>query len=357
MTLRRYLRSAAVGAACLAALAAAFAVAPAALHGMHHTPPAAVPPGSWTLVFEHPIAGKYEGIAFPDAKHGWVVNARGEILNSMDGGVTWTVQATGLGSLRSVNFIDAKRGFAGTVAGKLYATTNGGTTWTDITSTLPHVPRGFCGMTHVGDRMHIVGRYTGGATDYFFSPDAGKTWRYSDLGALAQGLVDVSFLSNDVGFIGGMAKSDLPNRGSAIILKTTDGGKNWHPVFQHDGGRGYAWKLWPISAKLIYASLQSEDGIYRIVKSMDAGDHWDTLTVATERPKGPGVQGIGFLDENTGWVGGFFRGMWATTDGGHTWTQTQTTDGTINRFARAGGTIFTASTRGVLRYDAHPAHP
>jgi len=318
---------------------------------------AAHAPESWTLIFERPSVAKYEDIAFPDPGHGWVVSARGDILNTADGGLTWTVQASGLGPLRSVDFLDRTHGFAGTVNGKLYTTTDGGSVWTDITSTLPKLARGFCGMTHVGKRIHLVGRYVGNVTDYFYSPDAGKTWQVSDLADLASGLVDVMFLSEKVGFIGGMGRPRAQGLvGSATILKTTDGGQHWHTVFEDNGGRGFAWKLFPVSAKIVYAALQSQDGTYRIAKTTDAGDHWETLIVATGRPMGPAVQGIGFIDANTGWVGGFFKGMYATTDGGHTWAFVPLTDGTINRYERVGNTLVTAGTRGVLRYEPNREH-
>jgi len=307
--------------------------------------------GGWILAHDAPFPGKYEDFAFPDAKNGWLANAGGDILHTADGGATWALQARGLGRLRSVDFLDARRGFAGTINGVLHATTDGGATWTDITSTLPKTTLGFCGMTHVGEHTHIVGKYTGGAADYFFSPDGGRTWRVTDLSQHAYGLVDVSFLDDSVGFIGGQAKVASPGVGPAMILKTTDGGRSWRPVFTHDGGRGFAWKIFPVSSTLIYAGLQSQDGIYRIAKSTDAGDHWLVKNVATDRPQGPGIQGIGFVDERTGWVGGFFAGMYATSDGGETWTAVPMDDRTINRFERVGGSMFTASVRGVLRYD------
>jgi len=320
-------------------------------------PRVAQPGGEWTLVYAHPAVGKYEDISFPDEKHGWVASASGSILVTSDGGTTWSIQAAGLARLRSIHFLDAKHGFAGSLAGVLYETTDGGATWIDITNRLPTPPRGFCGIAHVGKRVYVVGRYNGGVADYFYSPDAGKTWQAKDLLSVADALVNVIFLNEKVGFIGGMGKSKTPagpmGNGPAIILKTTDGGKNWRTVFEHVGGRGYAWKLFPIDSKLIYAGLQSQDGVYRIAKTTDGGDHWDTLTVATGRPMGPAIQGIGFIDAKTGWVGGFFAGMYQTTDGGNTWTFVPQPDAVINRFAKVGHSLFTAGTRGVLRYDAH----
>jgi photosystem II stability/assembly factor-like uncharacterized protein len=308
-------------------------------------------PKTWNLVVDRPIIGKYEDFAFPTRTHGWLVSARGDIVHTADGGATWTEQATGKGALRSVDFLDEQRGYAGTVSGVLYGTTDGGATWTDITSTLPRATKGFCGMTHVGDQVHIVGKYTGGAADYFFSPDGGRTWRVTSLLNLAQGLVDVMFLDASTGFIGGMSHTGPPGAGPATILKTTDGGRTWRTVFTHDGGRGFAWKLWPITTKLIYAALQSQDGIYRVAKTVDGGDTWQVKIAATGRPEGPGVQGIGFLDANTGWIGGFFQGMYATTDGGETWAAVPIPDRTINRFEKLGDSLITAGTRGILRYD------
>jgi photosystem II stability/assembly factor-like uncharacterized protein len=321
-------------------------------YGATHASGALSQAGSWSLLLDRPYPGKYEDFAFPNARHGWLTSSAGDILHSADSGATWVVQATAVGRLRSIDFIDEKRGFAGSINGQLFGTTDGGTTWQNITSSLPRPTLGFCGITHVGDKVHIVGKYTGGAADYYYSPDGGKTWSVTSLGNLAQGLVDVSFISESVGFIGGMAKAGDPGSGPAVILKTTDGGRNWRPVFQHDGGRGFAWKIFPMSATLLYASLQSQDGIYRIAKSTNGGEKWEVLTVATGRATGPAIQGVGFIDENTGWVGGFFEGMYQTTDGGRTWKAVTSADRSINRFERVGGRLFTASRRGVLRYAA-----
>jgi photosystem II stability/assembly factor-like uncharacterized protein len=318
-------------------------------------PGTAVQSNGWRLVHDRPLSGKYEDFAFPTEKDGWLASAHGDIVHTSDGGVTWTDQATGLGRLRSIDFLDTKRGFAGTINGVLYRTVDGGASWSDITLSLPRRTQGFCGITHVGDRVHIVGKYTGGAADYFYSPDGGKTWTVQDLKPLAYGLVDVMFLDASIGFIGGQANPTgtvKPGSGPALLLKTTDGGKTWRPVFTHDGGRGFVWKLFPITSKLIYAAMQSQDGTYRVAKTIDGGEHWDVLIAATGRPAVPAVQGVGFIDEHTGWIGGFFAGMYATTDGGKTWTAVPTEDVMINRFEKVGRSLFTAGTRGILRYDA-----
>lgn len=297
-----------------------------------------------------PIAGRYEDISFATEKDGWIATAEGEILHSADGGTTWTVQASGLGHVRSIDFLDKKRGFAGTLDGRLYATSDAGVTWTDITTKLPITAKGFCGITHFGNDVHAVGRYVGGAADYIFSADGGATWRSSDLRHIAEGLVDIAFVSRSVGFIGAMSKSSVANEGSATILKTMDKGRSWRPVYKDDSGRGFVWKLFPVSEKLIFAALQSQDRRYRIAKTRDGGEHWETITVATGQPRGIRVQGIGFLDANTGWIGGYFQGMYATKNGGLTWTEVVMPDAMINRYEKVGKSVFTAGSRGILRY-------
>lgn len=150
-----------------------------------------------------------------------------------------------------------------------------------------------------------------------------------------------------------MAPSDIANNGSATILRTIDGGRSWRVVYVHDGGRGFAWKLWPVAGGVVFAALQSQDGVYRVAKSVNGGETWETLVVAVGRPYGFGVQGIGFLNARIGWVGGFFRGLYGTTDGGKKWFPEALPDSVINRFELVGASLITAGSRGVLRYGAN----
>src|SRR4051794_29588547 len=87
----------------------------------------------WDFVFDKAFSGKYEDFAFPTSLEGWLISARGEIFHSGDGGLSWSIQATDKGALRSIDFIDKKRGFAGTLGGVLYGTKDGGVTWSDVT--------------------------------------------------------------------------------------------------------------------------------------------------------------------------------------------------------------------------------
>jgi photosystem II stability/assembly factor-like uncharacterized protein len=307
--------------------------------------------GTWELLFEHPITTKHEGLSFPDPQHGWLISDQGDIFATSDGGTTWQPQATGLGHLRSLEFVSSTLGFAGTLGGVMYRTTDGGANWVDITDGFAPQPIGFCGIAHVGNTVHVVGRYAN-AADYYRSTDGGLTWSFQSFGSTAQGLVDVVFLNQQVGFIGGRANQQTSPTGSAIIYKTTDGGLTWRPVFVGNYGTGWAWKIYPVSDQVIYVALASTDGTYRVGKSVDGGEEWSVQIVVSGQQPDPrsGVQGIGFLDEEVGWVGGFFNGMYATTNGGATWHWVTTPGGLVNRYRLTGGQLYTASTAGVLRY-------
>ena len=171
------------------------------------------------------------------------------------------------------------------------------------------MPVGFCGIYHLGNKVYVVGRYEG-ATDFYSSADGGATWQYHDMSALALGLVDVAFVSDSVGFISGTSRSGTLVPGPPTILKTTDGGQTWRTVFIDGTANGWAWKIFPAAPGVLYVSLETDDGLYRVAKSTDGGDSWRSQTVATNQPLGlstnAGIQGIGFLDANVvGWVGGF----------------------------------------------------
>jgi photosystem II stability/assembly factor-like uncharacterized protein len=74
-------------------------------------------------------------VSFVDANTGTVVGTDGTILRTIDGGNTWTPQASGTtNDLRAVSFADANHGTAVGDLGTILRTTDGGDTWTLQTS-------------------------------------------------------------------------------------------------------------------------------------------------------------------------------------------------------------------------------
>src|SRR5690606_10732782 len=78
------------------------------------------------------------------------------------------------------------------------------------------------------------------------------------------------------------------------------------------------------------------------------GQTWEALTVESLT-----MQGIGFVDEQTGWIGG--RGTpEVTTDGGQTWSPAPDLGQAVNRFAFFGDDLGYASAQRIYRYGDPP---
>jgi len=74
------------------------------------------------------------GVAFPSARRGWAVGAKGTILATTDGGKSWVAQRSGLTdkALRRVIFSDPTHGWVVVDKWGLLATEDGGDTWTVV---------------------------------------------------------------------------------------------------------------------------------------------------------------------------------------------------------------------------------
>jgi photosystem II stability/assembly factor-like uncharacterized protein len=65
----------------------------------------------------------------------WTVGTTGKILNTTNGGSSWSTQTSGTSeALNGVTFIDASNGWAVGTTGKILNTTNGGSSWSTQTS-------------------------------------------------------------------------------------------------------------------------------------------------------------------------------------------------------------------------------
>ena len=118
-------------------------------------------------------------VFFVDANHAWAVGDGQTILQTSDGGSTWT-QATvdpsiAVASLRSVRFYDAMHGMVLNDQGSALQTTDGGATWTLNTLGYPIMYYG--GQTsfveYDANRIVINSLYGGNAA---MSADGGTTW-------------------------------------------------------------------------------------------------------------------------------------------------------------------------------------
>ncbi len=302
---------------------------------------------TWQQFASQPGTGsRQDDIFFVDENTGWTIeaqntgsNRRGYIYKTTDGGNSWVTQDVRTGThYRALGFTSTTRGFAGnlgagswsnaTDTNPLYETYDGGNTWTVVPG-LPSDVLGICAIQILDSQTIIAaGRVRGpgaglsaatnGGVNMIKSTDNGATWTYIDLssanpniasGEGMGGIMDVHFFDQNNGYVIGMDEEIYTTTVTSAtyhgkIMKTTDGGSTWSEVITVPHLGTYFWKIVFPSPNIGYASLQNNNSGYpniRFYKTIDGGDNWTEQIIPVN---GAFVQGIGFVDETTGWISG-----------------------------------------------------
>lgn len=361
------------GAAALALTALAGA---ALLVGLGPVPGAsasdAKPSPAWRLLPTPPytLNNKQDAIAFASPSLGWYGNGLGRIYKTVDGGLHWQEVWRKPGTyVRALEFIDEKTGFMGNVGPgyfpgvvdrqPLYVTRDGGRSWSPVSMPPGAKVVGICAIDILKDHGRAVairaaGR-VGGPAAVVQSFDGGRTWTVQDLSRLTGMIVDIKFVSPDVGFIAGATDSD-ERRSHAQILKSTDGGRSWRTVYVSRRPVENTWKLAFPTKSTGYVTVLSYDpaaaNVNRFVaKTTDGGETWREMLVAKD--KSFIEYGIAFINARHGWVGGFPRG-YETRDGGATWAPSLGMGLSVNKIrmlpTRTGHRLFSVG-KDVRRLD------
>jgi len=230
----------------------------------------------------------------------WAVGDGGVIINSADGGTTWSTQTSGTtNDLEAVSFFSETQGTVVGTAGTILDTSDGGTTWTTQTS--------------------------GVSSD-------------TATGGMIRGVIStVSRVSATHAFATYYDDSQSKNR----LLSTTNGGTwtNSSPTGDTSGGStiesSFAKDISFIDATQGWGC---NDGGY-ITKTTDAGATWITHDTSTSKD----LKDIFFFDANNGYVVGSDGHIERTTDGGSTWAQVGTSL-TVNK--KLYGVAFASATAG-----------
>lgn len=262
---------------------------------------------------------RFDDVFFINDDVGWAANGYyASVSKTTDGGATWTVQMSNatMGTnyyFRNIEFLDENIGFIGTLDGVFFKTTNGGTTWNIVTNISPN-PLAICGLDAVGtSTIYGCGAYFSPAF-IIKSTDSGTTWQHIDMSAYADGLVEVLFLDENLGYAAGIGVN------GAIVLKTLDGGTTWSEVYNSGISGEYVWKLQTVAGNNndVFGSVESVTGNSgKLIKSFDAGATWTSKNFPDID-----VQAIGFISSTHGWMGGHHTGFFETLDGGDTWINT-----------------------------------
>ncbi len=333
---------------------------------------------------------RYDDVWFLTPERGWAVNSAAQVLRTADGGATW--EETPIPEaiyLRCVGFASESKGWVGSITpGKqLYETHDGGVTWQPVA--LPEgAPAQVCGLSVVNDSVvyasgtnHNGDRVPNRKPRVMRTTDGGKTWTAQEMGEHASLLVDIHFVTPEMGWVvGGKAVPDPgpepPDRPGCtpawrerwdvkpVVLFTDDAGKTWvnrvadladdFPIGE------WGWKIQFLSQDLGFVALEN---FFRaaILKTTDGGESWKRIEVRD--PQGnANLEGIGFVSEEVGWVGGWgscdMRAQFtsATTDGGTTWVDANEVGKNINRFRFLGNpvTVGYACGRTLYKYSSEP---
>jgi len=327
-----------------------------------------------------PVASsRTDDIWFLNPDVGWAVNSNGTIVHTTNGGHSWTVQfqdAPPPGEepvyFRCVGLASPARGWAGTLtAGKtLFDTRDGGATWVRVANLPALAPSAVCGLSVVSERVVFASgtNYPNRPPRMMKTTNGGRTWTAWDMRTWADILIDCFFTSPTRGWVvGGKTTEPVPTRNNVkpVVLLTEDGGRTWVnrvAALQAEFPLGeWGWKIQFLNADLGFVSLENFKA-GAILKTTDGGRTW-ARHVVNDPQRNANLEGVGFVDANHGWVGGWgdanFERLSSseTLDGGLTWRDANEIGKAINRFRFFGSpvTVGYASGETVYKYTAEPA--
>lgn len=287
---------------------------------------------------------KQDDAFFLDAQHGFVASGpEWSIHETRDGGATWTTSLEQQGTFfRALYFVDAMHGFAGNLGTGLssaitdddvmYETTDGGASWAPVTDITGPAPSGICNFDALDeDHIFAVGR-ANGPSHLMTSADGGASWTSIDLGAHLMMAIDVRFSSPTEGVVAGMGPGQ-----TCVVIRTTDAGQTFAPVFTSTTPGSLCWKLDFPSEQVGYLAVQdTTSGPGTFGKTTDGGATWQELPLPIDRAYG--ALAAGFIDEDIGWMVSNDPSLpaYRTFDGGQTWEEEPNLSGPINRFRFPG---------------------
>jgi photosystem II stability/assembly factor-like uncharacterized protein len=220
---------------------------------------------SWDSLTSGLMPDYFCSVNFPTVNTGYVLNSRGPIMKTSNGGVNWSYSYYNYGCIegKSIFFTSSSVGYVVGIEGVLAKTTDGADTWT---------------MIQIGTNMDLN---------------------------------SVFFLNMNTGYIVGGLQSQPTQCG--IVLKTLDGGTTWAQTLLNY----YLYSVYFPSSTIGYAAgMDSSNQSGIVAKTIDGGTTWQKLLVIPCDL----LVSIFFTDDNTGYVVGTNGANLKTIDGGATWT-------------------------------------
>ncbi len=293
-----------------------------------------------------PLAGRYDDIFFISPDIGWSVNGNGQILKTEDGGGHWQIQKQLEGVyLRCIGMANSQVGWVGSVTPgrQLFHTHDGGQNWvlvdnlpkTYISREQADAPSAVCGMW-VLDEQHVFAsgtNYPERPARFLKTEDGGQSWWARDMEDVATLLVDIYFKTEQEGWVvGGRSVRPNPRRSDVVptVLKTEDGGRTWRELLGDSINAPlgeWGWKIQFLDEEFGVVACENLNA-GAILITEDGGQSWRRQEIRNTEGEmiNENLEGIGFLNRQIGWVGGWGDKVFnsgrtsGTTDGGRTWT-------------------------------------
>jgi photosystem II stability/assembly factor-like uncharacterized protein len=371
--------------------------------------------GHWTWQSPLPHGSWISDTCFITADEGWQVTGSGDVLHTIDGGVTWDSQATGENdSLTGVGFVSATEGWAVGQWGLVLHTTDGGATWdrqiSGTLDTLSKVVPVDAGHAWIVGSSTVIATTDGGATwaTRLSTPSFADWWGWYGVGSYYSAaafsdaqhgcVVGVRALyrqaAESIGAVwstsdggatwaqtevaGTTALSAVTSRGAAYwacgegnAIVHSDDGATWTkvtvtaPVYLNGiavNAAGEGWAVGYGDSNDWFSGSNMMVGI--ALHTADGGDTWQP--VADPVLGGDDLLSVTLDDTGFGRVVGQSGGIYVTTDGGATWAavgpertlavaflaMTQSPDGRLWVVGQSGSPYGDGSGGGVLRTSA-----
>jgi len=284
----------------------------------------------WSKLDNYPIKyGRSDDLHFFNEHEGLVINSEGYLSYTKDGGENWEIVHENKGTFfRCIEFKNRQEGWLGTIGTDdphlsssdtiaMYETKDGGLTWSPVKFEGPN-PKGLCGLQKVNDDLIVGCGRVRGPSYFIKTVDGGKIWQSQNLDHVAGSLIAAHFFDQDNGLLIGGTTRDKENSRS-LVLSTEDGGISWDTVYLSEQKGEYPWKFAFPNRNKGFISIQRnvKDGQFYHLQTKDGGKNWKEVVHSKDYYY---VQGIGFLNERIGYMGGSNRKTYETRDGGNTWT-------------------------------------
>jgi len=304
---------------------------------------------SWEQLNTYPSKrGRSDDLFFFTPDRGYTINSNGHLYYTTDSGDTWEEKFFKDETFfRCLTFTDEQTGFLGTIGPddvflssadtvSMYETFDGGNTWKPTKFNGPY-PKGLCGLQTVSDKVIVGCGRVRGPSYFIRSEDGGKHWNSYDYNHLAGSLIAPYFYDEQHGILVGGTTTDKVECRS-LVLETFDGGTTWDTIFISPQKGEYCWKVAFPTEQNGFISIQRNvrDGQVYVLQTKDGGKSW----FANEYfDKYDYVQGIGFVNDKVGWMGGGNQWTMETRDGGTTWQPMADIGRGFNKFQFFGDTM------------------